>query len=119
MLNTWVYSNKEQRLLLALLLLFTAYTGSRLYLLVDVAVKKVNKVIECDTEEADPYNGIGGNNDRSGPIYDNNSEDNGEDNSEDNGEDNSEDNSEDDSEDNEDEVSSADMSPKELKSILY
>ena len=97
MLDTWVYPNEEQRLLLALLLLFAAYIGSRPYSLVDTAVKKVDKVIECDTEEADPYNGIGGNNDRSGPMYDNNSEDN--------------------SEDNKDKVSSADISPKELKLI--
>jgi hypothetical protein len=45
-------------LLLALLLLFTAYTGARLYLLVNAAVKKVDKVIESDTEEANPYNDI-------------------------------------------------------------
>jgi len=57
-LNTWVYPNKEQRLLLALLLLFAAYTGSRPCSLVNTAVKKVNKVIGSDTEEANPYNNI-------------------------------------------------------------
>jgi len=45
-------------LLLALLLLFTAYIGSWLYLLVNIAIKKVNKVIGSDTEEANPYNDI-------------------------------------------------------------
>ncbi|XTI91271.1 hypothetical protein V2W45_1471084 [Cenococcum geophilum] len=36
-LNTWVYPNKKQRLLLTLLLLFTAYIGSRLYSLANIA----------------------------------------------------------------------------------
>jgi len=39
-------------------LLFTAYIGARLYLLVNIAIKKVNKVIESDIEEANPYNDI-------------------------------------------------------------
>ena len=39
-------------------MLFAAYTGARPYSLVNAAVKKVNKVIESDTEEANPYNNI-------------------------------------------------------------
>ena len=76
-------------------MLFTAYIGSWPYLLVNAAVKKVNKVIECDIEEADPYSGIGGNDNRSRRICNNNSED------------------------NKDRVSSADIGLKELKLILY
>ena len=56
MLDTWVYPNKKQQLLLALLLLFAAYIGSRPCSLVDAAVKKVNKVIKSNTEETNPYN---------------------------------------------------------------
>ena len=56
--DTWVYPDKEQRLLLALLLLFAAYTGSRPCSLVDAAVKKVDKVIWSNTEEANPCNDI-------------------------------------------------------------
>ena len=43
-------------MLLTLLLLFTAYIGARLCSLVNAAVKKVDKVIESNTEEANPYN---------------------------------------------------------------
>ena len=60
---------------LTLLLLFTAYTGFRLYLLVNAAVKKVNKVIESDIEEANPYNNINKLN-RYKSVYLNNSKGN-------------------------------------------
>ncbi|KAF2194980.1 hypothetical protein K469DRAFT_698544 [Zopfia rhizophila CBS 207.26] len=41
-LDTWVYPDEEQRLLLALLFLFAAYTGSRPCSLVDASVKKLD-----------------------------------------------------------------------------
>jgi len=63
-------------LLLTLLLLFTAYIGSQLYLLVNTAVKKVNKVIGSDIEEANPYNNIDEINNRYESVYLNNSKDN-------------------------------------------
>ena len=63
-------------MLLTLLLLFTAYIGARLYLLVNVAIKKVNKVIESNIEEANPYNNINKLNNRYKSAYLNNSEDN-------------------------------------------
>ena len=96
-------------------MLFVAYIGSWPYSLVNAAIKKVNKVIECDIEEADPYSGIGGNDDRSRRMCDNNSEDD----SEDDNEDDSQDDNEDNSEDNKDGVSSADIGLKELELILY
>ena len=95
MLDTWVYPDEEQRLLLALLLLFAAYTGSRPCSLVDAAVKKVDKVIGSDTEEANPYNDIDELNDGYESAYSNNSKD------------------------NENEFSFASMDTNELKSILY
>jgi len=62
-------------LLLTLLLLFTAYIGARLYLLVNAAIKKVNKVIESNIEEANPYNNINELNDRYKSAYLNNGKD--------------------------------------------
>jgi len=62
-------------LLLTLLLLFAAYTGAWLYSLVNIAVKKVNKVIESDIEEANPYNDINELNNRYESAYLNNGED--------------------------------------------
>ena len=75
MLDAWVYPDKEQRLLLTLLLLFAAYIGAWPCLLVDVAVKRVNKVIESDTEEANPYNDIDELDDGYESAYLNNGED--------------------------------------------
>ena len=63
-------------MLLALLLLFAGYTGSRPCSLVDAAVKKVDKVIGSDTEEANPYNDINKIDDRYKSAYLDNSEDN-------------------------------------------
>ena len=63
-------------MLLTLLLLFTAYIGARLYLLVNIAIKKVNKVIESDIEEANPYNNTNKLNNRYKSAYLNNGEDN-------------------------------------------
>jgi hypothetical protein len=57
-------------------LLFTAYIGAWLYLLVNIAIKKVNKVIESDIKEANPYNDINKLNNRYKSAYLNNSEDN-------------------------------------------
>ena len=56
-------------MLLTLLLLFTAYTGAWLYSLVNIAIKKVNKVIESDIEEANPYNDINKLNNRYESAY--------------------------------------------------
>jgi hypothetical protein len=50
-LDTWVYPNEEQRLLLALLFLFAAYTGSRPCSLVDAAVKKLDKRTQKTAED--------------------------------------------------------------------
>jgi hypothetical protein len=94
-LNTWVYPNEEQRLLLALLLLFAAYIGARLCSLVNVAVKKVDKVIESDIEEANPYNDTDELDDGYESAYLNNGED------------------------DEDESSCAGVDTNELKLILY
>ena len=94
-LDTWVYPDEEQRLLLALLLLFAAYTGSRPCSLVDAAVKKVDKVTGSDTEEANPYSDIDEINDGYENAYSNNSED------------------------DEDQFSFAGVDTNELKSILY
>ena len=63
-------------MLLTLLLLFTAYIGVWLYLLVNIAVKKVNKVIGSDIEEANPYNDINELNNGYESVYLNNSKDN-------------------------------------------
>ena len=63
-------------MLFALLLLFAAYTGSWPYLLVNTAVKKVNKVIGSDIEEANPYNNINKLNNGYKSIYLNNSKNN-------------------------------------------
>jgi len=63
-------------LLLTLLLLFTTYIGARLCSLVNIAIKKVNKVIESDIEETNPYNDINELNNRYESAYLNNSEDN-------------------------------------------
>jgi len=57
-------------------LLFAAYIGARLYLLVNVAIKKVNKVIESDIEEANPYNNTNELDDGYESAYLNNGEDN-------------------------------------------
>jgi len=75
-LNTWVYPNKEQQLLLTLLLLFTTYTGSWPCSLVNAAIKKVDKVIESNIEEANPYNNINEIDNRYKSAYLNNSKDN-------------------------------------------
>ena len=50
--------------------------GSWLYLLVNIAIKKVNKVIESNTEEANPYNDINELNDGYESAYLNNDKDN-------------------------------------------
>ena len=63
-------------MLLTLLLLFTTYIGARLCSLVNIAIKKVNKVIESDIEETNPYNDINELNNRYESAYLNNSEDN-------------------------------------------
>ena len=63
-------------MLLALLLLFTAYIGSQLYLLINIAVKKVNKIIGSDAEEANPYNNINEIDNGYKSAYLNNSKDN-------------------------------------------
>ena len=57
-------------------MLFTTYIGARLYLLVNIAIKKVNKVIESNIEEANPYNNINKLNNRYKSAYLNNSKDN-------------------------------------------
>ena len=59
-----------------LLLLFAAYMGSWLYLLVNIATKKVNKIIGSDIEEANSYNNINKLNNRYKSVYLNNSKDN-------------------------------------------
>ena len=82
-------------MLLTLLLLFTAYTGAWLYLLVNIAIKKVNKVIESDIEETNPNNNINELNNRYESAYLNNGED------------------------DKDESSYAGVDTNELKSILY
>ena len=82
-------------MLLALLLLFTAYIGSQLYLLVNATIKKVNKVIGSNTEEANPYNNINELNNRYKSMYLNNSKN------------------------NEDKFSFASVDINELKLILY
>jgi hypothetical protein len=82
-------------LLLALLLLFTTYIGARLYLLVNVAIKKVNKVIKSDIEEANPYNNTNKLNDGYESAHLNNDKD------------------------NKDESSYAGIDTNELKLILY
>jgi len=50
--------------------------GSQLYLLVNIAIKKVNKVIGSNAEEANLYNNINEIDNRYKSIYLNNSEDN-------------------------------------------
>ena len=50
--------------------------GSWLYLLVNIAIKKVNKVIGSDIGEANPYNNINKLNNRYKSVYLNNSKDN-------------------------------------------
>ena len=50
--------------------------GSWLYLLINAAIKKVNKVIGSNIEEANPYNDINKLNNRYKSIYLNNSKDN-------------------------------------------
>ena len=57
-------------------MLFTAYIGARPYSLINIAVKKVNKVIESDIEEANPYNNTNKLNNRYESMYLNNGEDN-------------------------------------------
>jgi hypothetical protein len=57
-------------------LLFATYIGAQLYLLVNAAVKKVNKVIESNIEEANPYNDTNELNNRYESAYLNNDKDN-------------------------------------------
>ena len=69
--------------------------GSQLYLLVDIAMKKVNKVIGSNIEEANPYNDIDELDNGYESIYLNNSKG------------------------NEDKFSFASVDTNKLKSILY
>ena len=93
--DTWVYSNEKQWLLFALLLLFAVYTGSWPCLLVDMTVKKVDKVIGSNAEEANFYNNINQIDNGYESTYLNNGED------------------------DEDKISFIGMDMNELKSILY
>ena len=95
-LDTWVYPDEEQRLLLAALFLLAAYTGSRPCSLVDATVKSLDKCTEDDTEEekVNPHDYIDEDDDDESKYWD-------------------------DSEDNADEFSFADADMEELKSVLY
>lgn len=53
-LCTWVYPDEEQRLLVALLFLFAAYTGSRPCSLVDASVKKLEDPTRNTVEDETP-----------------------------------------------------------------